>query len=104
MIIPGGAKIPGTSGLARGYKTQTYSAPQAARGEFARRFDSVTISGAGADAGGSYALELKGRLTQEVRTATSSDMVAALREQVQNGAYQPDPREIARKMLLMEDI
>ena len=49
-------------------------------------------------------MELKGKLTQEVRTATSSDMIAALREQVQNGTYEPDPQEIAKKMLLMEAI
>ena len=101
MLIPGGAKITGTSGLTRTYPAQTHSIAPAQKGDFARRFDSVTISG---DNGvGSFAMELKSRVTQEVRTATSSETVAAIREQVQNGTYQIDAREIARKMLL-EDV
>lgn len=102
MFIPGGAKINGSTGITRGYPTKSASAPQAPKGEFSRRFDSVSISNAGTE--NAYAMELKGKLTQEVRTATSSDMIAALREQVQNGTYEPDPQEIAKKMLLMEAI
>ena len=100
MIIPGGATVAGSAGLVRAYGPQNYSGAPAAvsaqREDFARRFDSVTISESS-----SAALDLKSRLSQEVRTATSTDMVSALRQQIQNGTYQSDPREIARKMLLM---
>lgn len=63
-----------------------------------RRFDSVTLSGESKRS--AYEMELRGRLSQEVRTATSSGQVAALREQVQNGTYRADARETARRMLL----
>ena len=68
--------------------------------DLSRRFDSVQISEGGQ---GSHQLELKSRLSQEVRTATSTDMIAALREQVRTGTYTPDPTAIARKMLLAEE-
>ncbi len=64
------------------------------------RFDSVTITPReGSDS--AFAMSLKSRLAQQVRSATTSGMVASLREQVQSGAYQPDPAAIAREILLM---
>ena len=50
----------------------------------------------------SYEMALRGKISNEVRTATTSGQIAALREQVQNGTYQVDARETARKMLLVE--
>ncbi len=47
-------------------------------------------------------MALRGKISNEVRTATTSGQIAALREQVQNGTYQVDARETARKMLLVE--
>ena len=72
------------------------------RGGASRRFDSITLSG-GDGARSSFEMELRGRISQEIRTATSSGQIAALREQVQSGNYQVDPRAIAKKMLLMEE-
>lgn len=69
-------------------------------GNTARRFDSVTIRAA--DGGQSaYMMELRSKISQEVRTATSSGRVAELREQIRSGAYRPDPSAIARKMCLL---
>lgn len=101
MMIQGGAAIQ-PAGVQRAYPApQVYAAPQEAEPErkedLSRRFDSFSISENGQD---SRRLALKGRLSQEVRTATSTDMIAALREQVRSGTYQPDPAAIARKMLL----
>ena len=100
MMIPGGATVAGPAGLVRTFQPQSFSGAGAAVGaqreDFARRFDSVTIT-----EGSSAARDLKSRLSQEVRTATSTDMVSALRQQIRSGTYQSDPREIARKMLLM---
>ena len=92
-----------TSTLARPVEVQrsyqVYTAPQFSRTETdSRRFDSVTIA-----AGSSRLMELRGKIAQEVRTATSSGQVAALREQVQSGAYQPDPVAIAGRMLLVQE-
>ncbi len=83
----------------RTYQSQLYAAPQPQRTEpDSRRFDSVTIA-----ASSSRLMELRGKIAQEVRTATSSGQVSALREQVQNGTYQPDAMEIARRMLLIPE-
>ena len=102
MMIPGGANVSPATGRPRTYSQgQGWGFISAQKEEIpTRRFDSVMIS----ESGGfneKAALDLKSRLSYEVRTATSTDMVSALREQIQNGTYQPDPREIARKMLLM---
>lgn len=99
MMIPGDARITGAAGLQRAYPVKGFSAAKTGKGEFARRFDSFSISeNSTAD---TYALDLKSKLTQEVRTATSSEQIAAIREQIQSGSYQVDAREIAKKMLLM---
>ena len=66
-----------------------------------RRFDSVSIEN-GRHA--SFELELRGRLKQEIRAATSSGQVAALSDEIRSGDYSPDPAAIARKLLLMESV
>lgn len=103
MMIPGGANVSPTTGRPRTYaKGQNWGLLSPVQKEETpiRRFDSVMISEV---SGEKAALDLKSRLSYEVRTATSTDMVSALRAQIQNGTYQPDPMEIARKMLLMGD-
>ena len=99
MRIPG-ANISATETAARVYQGQSGGTAKLQRGGANRRFDSITLSG-GDGTRSSYEMELRGKLAQEVRTATTSGQVAALREQVQNGTYQVDAREIAKKMLLM---
>ena len=69
-------------------------------GDMARRFDSVTIY-AGEDRQSAHVMELRSKISQEVRTATSSGMIAELRSQIRGGAYSADPAAIARKMLLL---
>ena len=101
MRIPGGAILNPAAGAVRSFPVQTaVSSPAPAQKDesvdFSRRFDRVTISEAGADS----ARELQARLRQDVRAAASTDRIAALREQIRSGSYQPDPAEIARKMLL----
>ena len=95
-----GANVSAAETAARVYQGQS-GAAKLQKGEANRRFDSVTLSEGGIR--GSFEMELRGRLSQEVRTATSSGPVAALREQVKNGTYQIDAREIAKKMLLLEE-
>ena len=85
---------------ARAYQAQALGAAKLKKGGASRRFDSITLSNSDG-AHSSFEMELRGKLSQEVRTATSSGQVAALREQVQNGTYQVDTRAIAKKMLLM---
>lgn len=67
-----------------------------------RRFDQVSLTAK--DSGQSaFQMELTGRISQEVRSATTTGALAELREQVQSGTYQPDPVEIARRILLQRE-
>lgn len=96
--IPESGRVAKSAGTSRAYLAQTGGAAQLQKRGAARRFDSVTISQDGPSV---FEMELRSRLTQEVRTATSSGMVSELRRQVQSGNYQPDPMAIARKMYLL---
>ena len=87
--------------LQRAYQPpQTNAAQPQKPASYSRRFDSVTISG---ESGRAFAMEARSRLSNEVRTATSTASVAALREEIQQGTYPLDSRAIARNMLLWGD-
>lgn len=47
--------------------------------------------------------ETVSRLSQEVRTRVTSQDVERLQQQVAAGEYQPSPREIAARMLLLRE-
>ena len=64
-----------------------------------QNFDTVTIG-----SGGSFRQTLLSQISQEVRTATTTGTVNALREQVQAGTYKVDAGAIARKMLLLGEV
>ena len=103
MIIQGGANVgaPGAGGVKRTYSAAAGKA-KAEKSEFARRFDSVTITNAGENAAlAGIGAELKSELTAEMRAAASPENVAALKDLVQRGEYRPDAGEIAKKMLLL---
>ena len=103
MIIQGGANIgsPGAGGVKRAYAGAAAGKAKAEKSEFARRFDSVTITNAGENAAlAGIGAELKSELTAEMRAAASPENVAALKDLVQRGEYRPDAGEIAKKMLL----
>lgn len=67
----------------------------------ASNFDQITIS-SDHSAGSRFQMELKSRLSREVRTATTTGALSALRNQIEAGEYQIDPVAIARRMLLIE--
>ena len=46
-------------------------------------------------------MELVGRMTQEVRAATTTGDIASLRQQVSAGQYQPDPMSMAARILFL---
>ena len=64
-------------------------------------YDSVTLSSPGQD---NQFMGLVSRLSQEVRTATSTGDIAALRQQVANHTYTPDPGSIAARILLLGEV
>ncbi len=61
-------------------------------------YDSVTLSASGQD---SRFLGMVSRLSQEVRTATTTGDIAALRQQVASRQYTPDPMSIAARLLFL---
>ena len=46
-------------------------------------------------------MDLVSRLSQEVRTSTTTGDIAKLRQQVSSGQYTPDPMSIAARMLFL---
>lgn len=47
--------------------------------------------------------ETAGQITRQIRTRPSRQELEALRQQVSSGTYQVDAKEIAARMLLMEE-
>ncbi|MBQ9411582.1 MAG: flagellar biosynthesis anti-sigma factor FlgM [Oscillospiraceae bacterium] len=43
---------------------------------------------------------LKSALSQELRATMGTESLDALREEIRSGAYQPDPMETAKRILL----
>lgn len=66
------------------------------RAENERNYDQVSI-----ESENSFRKQLQSRLSQEIRTATTTGTVASLREQVQSGEYQVDTAAIARRLLFV---
>lgn len=83
--------------LQRTYQQPQTAATQSQKPSLARRFDSVTISEENSQV---FAKEARSRLAREARTATSSESVSALREEIRRGTYHPDSMETARNILL----
>ena len=79
-----------------GAKTGRGARAQAASGS--GNYDSVTLSGPGQD---NRFMDLVSKLSQEVRTATTTGDIAALRQQVADHTYTPDPGAIAARILLL---
>lgn len=60
-------------------------------------YDSVVLSATREDS--RFHMDLVSRLSQEVRTATTTGDIQALRQQVASGQYTPDPMAIAARMM-----
>ena len=63
------------------------------------KFDSVTLSVANQQENSFY--HMVGRLSQEVRAATTTGDIRELHQQVSSGQYQPDISAIAARMLFL---
>ena len=55
------------------------------------------------DAESRFQLEAVSRISNDVRTATTTGRIQELRQAVSSGNYQPDPAEIAKRMLLLAE-
>ena len=85
-------------GPAKVYRTKAGQKERAKVSFGSNQYDSVTISAPGQD---SRFLNLVGKLSQEVRAATTTGDIAALRQQVASGEYTPDPMAIAARILFL---
>lgn len=65
------------------------------------KYDSITLS-TNTDGASSFK-DLVGRLTQEVRTATTTGDIRALHREVSSGTYQPNASAIAARMLFIRE-
>ena len=80
------------------YRTKAGRDSRALAASSGSNYDSFTRSASGQD---SRFLSMVSRLSQEVRTATTTGDIAALHQQVANGQYTPDPASIAARMLFL---
>lgn len=62
-----------------------------------------TFSAEAASKSDSFHRSVVGRLSQEVRAATTTGDIQELRRSVASGEYQPDPMSIARSILFMAE-
>ena len=68
--------------------------------EKAHKFDSVHLSAA-SEGESAFQKELVSRISQEVRTATTTGDIQRYRSEVMAGTYRPDCMAIASRMLLL---
>lgn len=80
------------------YSTKTGRNSRAQNPFGSNNFDSVTLSASGQD---NRFMGLVSKLSREVRTATTTGDIAALRQQVADHTYTPDPNSIAAGILLL---
>ncbi len=85
-------------GPAKVYRTKTERGAKAQVLPGNNKYDSVTLSAPSQD---SRFLDLVSQLSREVRTATTTGDIAALRQQVSDHTYAPDPMAIARRILFL---
>lgn len=65
-------------------------------------YDSATFSHL-PEGKSAFQMQMVSRLSQEVRTATTTGDIQALRQSVASGEYKPDPMAIAGRMLFLAE-
>ena len=66
------------------------------------KYDSATFSPL-PEGRSAFQMQLVSRLSQEIRTATTTGDIQALRQSVSTGEYTPDPMAIAGRMLFLTE-
>ena len=105
MLTPSSYSAISSVGPAKVYRANTEREKRLQAASMSRgseKFDSVTLSSAPSDRS-PFHMQLVGRLSQEVRTATTTGDINALRQQVAEHRYVPDPAAIARRIMFLED-
>lgn len=82
-----------------------YSTPRrgaSAQSAAGHKYDSATFSHL-PEGKSAFQMQMVSRLSQEVRTATTTGDIQALRQSVSSGEYTPDPMAIAGRMLFLAE-
>lgn len=82
------------------YSTRRRSA--SAQTALEHKYDSATFSPL-PEGRSAFQMQLVSRLSQEVRTATTTGDIQSLRQAVSSGEYTPDPMAIAGRMLFLTE-
>ena len=83
------------------YGTKAGRGARAQISQSSSNYDSVSFSSPWQD---NQFMGLVSKLSQEVRTATTTGDIAALRQQVADHTYTPDPSSIAARILLLGEV
>ncbi len=100
MKIQGSNQFSAIAGTMRTHSPRKTRSAEGRTNRVMNRFDTVSIGSTGR---GSVEMELKSKITQEVRAATTPGRLSALSRQIQDGTYEPDAMSIARRMLLLTE-
>lgn len=98
MLTSSGYGAISSIGPAKVYRTKAGRNDRAQVIPGSSKYDSVTLSTPSQD---SRFLDLVSQLSREVRTATTTGDIAALRQQVADNQYTPDPTAIAARILFL---
>ena len=90
---------PALSNAAAGRTRANSSATEGAVKAPEAKFDTVTIG-----AENTFQKQLQSKISQEIRTATTTGTISSLREQVQAGEYKVDAQNIARRLLFFGEV
>lgn len=101
MLTTSGSGPISSIGPAKTYYTRTEreSHTSAAQGP---QYDSVSLSSL-PEGKSRFHMDMVSRLSQEIRTSTTTGDIQALRQQVASGTYTPDPMAIAARILFLSE-
>lgn len=94
-MASGGISLSGSTSVYPGSFKRGIAVPESKEG----KFDSVQLSAA-SDKEVSFQKQLVSRISQEVRTATTTGDIQSLRQEIQEGSYVLDPMAIAGRILM----
>lgn len=87
-------------GRSQRYYPTTQREPVAPPVQSEGNFDSITLS-TNTSSESRFYMELVGKISQEIRTATTTSDIRTLRHEVASGQYKPDASAIAARMLFL---
>lgn len=100
MLTSSGYGAISSIGPAKVYRTSAERETRIKTAANHNKYDSVTLSSVPSEES-RFHMDMVGRLSQEVRTATTTGDIHALRQQVSSGQYVPDPMAIAARILFL---